>query len=54
VGDQGKKPVIEPVHELDPSGSSLEVIPEDSLERVLLRVDSPPLADNVYLVPLGF
>ena len=42
MGAHGKEPVIEPVRELDPSGSSLEVIPEDGFERVLLRVDSPP------------
>ena len=42
VGAYGKEPVIEPVHGLDPSRSSLEIILEDGLERVLLRVDSPP------------
>jgi hypothetical protein len=54
VGARGKEPVIESVHRLDPSGSSLKVILEDGLERVLLRVDSPPLVDDVHLVPLGF
>jgi hypothetical protein len=54
VGARGKEPIIEPVHRLDPSGSSLEVIPEDDLERVLLRVDSPPQVDNIGLVSLGF
>ena len=42
VGARVKEPVIELVHELDPLGSSLEVILEDGLKRVLLRVDSPP------------
>ena len=46
------EPIIEPVHGFDPLGSSLEVILEDGLERVLLQVDSPLQVDN--LVPLGF
>jgi hypothetical protein len=54
VGARGKEPVIESVRRLDPSGSSLKVILEDDHERVLLRVDSPPLVDDVHLVPLGF
>ena len=36
MGARGKEPVIEPVHGLDTSVSSLEVIPEDDLERMLL------------------
>ena len=36
VGTQWKASVIEPVRGFDPSGSSLEVIPEDGLDRVLL------------------
>ena len=36
VGARGKELVIEPVCELNPSGSSLEIIPKDSLKRVLL------------------
>ena len=42
VSSQGKEPFIELVRGLDPSGLSLKVILEDDLERVLLRVDSPP------------
>ena len=42
VGAQGKEPIIKPVCALGPSGSSLEVIPEDNLKRVLLWVESPP------------
>ena len=41
VGAQGKEPVIELVHRLDPLGSFLEVILEDGLERVLMRVNTP-------------
>jgi hypothetical protein len=54
VGARGKEPVIEPARELDPSWSSLKVILEDSLESVLLRVDSPPHVDDIRLVPLRF
>ena len=36
VGTRGMEPVIEPVRGFDPLGSSLEVILEDGLERVLL------------------
>jgi hypothetical protein len=51
---KGKESVVEPVRGFDLSGSSLEVIPEDGFERVLLRVDSPLQVDDVRLVPLGF
>ena len=54
VGARGKESIIESVHGLDPSGSSLEAILEDGLERVLLQVDSPSQVDDVRLVPLGF
>ena len=42
MGARGKEPIIELARGLDPSGSSLKVIMEDDLERVLLQVDSPP------------
>ena len=42
VGAQGKEPIIKPVCALGPSGSSLEVIPEDGHKRVLLRVNTAP------------
>ena len=54
VSAQGKDPVIEQVCEPGPSVPPPEVIPEDGLDRVLLRIDSPPQMDDVRLVPLGF
>jgi hypothetical protein len=52
VGAREKEPVIDPVHELGPSEPPPEVIPEDGLVRVLLRVDCPPHVDDFHLVPL--
>ena len=42
VGARGKELVIEPIHGLDPSRSSLGILLGDGLERLLLWVDSPP------------
>ena len=41
VGAQGKEPAIEAVCEPSPLEPSLEVIPEDGVKRVFLRIDSP-------------
>ena len=49
LGTRGKGPVVEPICELDPSGTSLGVFLGDGLKSVLLQVDSPPHADNVPL-----
>ena len=42
LGTRGEEPIVEPIHNLDPLRTSLWILLEDGLERVLLWVDSPP------------